>query len=40
MYTDKWYTLVAIVICSVTYWRLFNLGIRVAFLGIEVDVKE
>ena len=35
-----WYTLLAAVICSVFYWRLFNVGFRVAFLGVEVDAEE
>jgi hypothetical protein len=35
-----WYTLIIAVICSVFYWKLFNTGFRVAFLGIEVDVEE
>lgn len=40
--TNQWYTIVGIVICSVMYWRLFQVGFRVAFLGIEAktDVEE
>jgi hypothetical protein len=40
--TNQWYTIVGIVICSVMYWRLFQVGFRVAFLGIEAktDVEK
>lgn len=38
--TSQWYTVISVIVCSVLYWRLFNLGIRVAFLGVEVDVEE
>jgi hypothetical protein len=40
--TNQWYTIIGIVICSVMYWRLFQVGFRVAFLGIEAktDVEE
>ena len=38
--TNQWYTIIGIVLCSVFYWRLFNLGFRVAFLGVEVNVEE
>jgi hypothetical protein len=40
--TNQWYTVVGIVICSVMYWRLFQVGFRVAFLGIEAktDVEK
>jgi len=38
--TNSWYTIVGTVICSVLYWRFFQTGFRVAFLGIEVDVEE
>jgi len=38
--TNQWYTLIGTVICSVLYWRLFQTGFRVAFLGIEVHVEE
>jgi hypothetical protein len=35
-----WYTLLIAVICSVMYWKIFNVGFKVAFLGIEVDVEK
>ena len=38
--TSHWYTVVGVVICSVLYWRFFQTGFRVAFLGIEVNVEE
>ena len=38
--TNSWYTIVGTVICSVLYWRFFQTGFKVAFLGIEVDVEE
>jgi hypothetical protein len=38
--TNQWYTVVGTVVCSVIYWRFFQTGFRVAFLGIEVDVEE
>jgi len=37
--TTQWYTLIAVVLCSVAYWKLFNIGVRVAFFGIEVETE-
>jgi len=39
---NQWYTLVGVVFGSVMYWRLFQVGFRVAFLGIEAktDVEK
>jgi hypothetical protein len=40
MSTTYWYTIIGVVICSVLYWRLFNVGFKVAFLGIEVEIED
>ena len=37
---NQWYSFVGIVFGSVFYWKLFNVGLRVAFFGIEVEIEE
>jgi hypothetical protein len=37
---QEWYNFVLVVLGSVFYWKFFQTGFRVAFLGVEVDVEE
>ena len=38
--TNYWYTLPLVLLCSIAYWKFFNVGWRIAFEGINIDVEE
>jgi hypothetical protein len=40
MNPNVWFAMPLIIFCSISYWKIFNIGWEIAFEGVEVDTTE